>query len=35
MRLTPAERLAPVTPCSVAVVSDNDAGNLGDRLGPT
>ena len=24
MRLTPAERLAPVKPCSVAVVSDGD-----------
>jgi Methyltransferase domain len=33
MRLTPAERLMPVTPCSVAVVSDHDAGDFGGRLG--
>ena len=33
MRLTPAERLRPVTPCSVAVVSCNDDNNFGDRLG--
>jgi len=33
MRLTPTERLRPVAPCSVAVISDYDAGNLGDRLG--
>jgi len=33
MRLTPTERLKPVTPCSVAVVSCNDDGNFGDRLG--
>lgn len=33
MRLTPAERLRPVTPCSVAVVSSNDDNNFGDRLG--
>jgi hypothetical protein len=33
MRLTPAERLTAVTPCSVAVVSDHDAGDFGDRLG--
>jgi hypothetical protein len=33
MRLTPADRLAPVAACSVAVISDNDAGHLGDRLG--
>jgi hypothetical protein len=32
MRLTPAERLRPVTPCSVAVVSDSGAG-FGARLG--
>lgn len=33
MRLTPADRLRPVTTCSVAVVSESDAGNFGDRLG--
>ena len=33
MRLTPAERLRPVVSCSIAVISDSDAGNLGDRLG--
>ena len=33
MRLTPTERLRPVASCSVAVISDNDVGNLGDRLG--
>jgi hypothetical protein len=33
MRLTPTERLKPVTPCSIAVISENDVGNLGDRLG--
>ena len=33
MRLTPTERLKLVVPCSVAVISENDAGNLGDRLG--
>ena len=33
MRLTPTERLKPVAPCSVAVISENDAGNLGERLG--
>jgi hypothetical protein len=33
MRLTPTERLKPVTPCSIAVISYNDVGNLGDRLG--
>ncbi len=33
MRLTPSERLRPVVTCNVAVISDNDAGNLGDRLG--
>ena len=33
MRLTPAERLRPIASCSVAVISDSDAGNLGDRLG--
>jgi hypothetical protein len=33
MRLTPTERLRSVAPCSVAVISDNDVGNLGDRLG--
>jgi hypothetical protein len=33
MRLTPTERLMPVAPCSVAVVSYKDIGNFGDRLG--
>jgi Methyltransferase domain len=33
MRLTPAERLMPVTPCSVAVVSGDDTNHFGDRLG--
>jgi len=33
MRLTPAERLMLVTPCSVAVVSDRGAGHFGERLG--
>jgi hypothetical protein len=33
MRLTPTERLRPGAPCSVAVISENDLGNLGDRLG--
>ncbi|HTQ83308.1 MAG TPA: hypothetical protein VMI47_08570 [Pseudolabrys sp.] len=33
MRLTPTERLKPVAPCSVAVISGSDAGDLGSRLG--
>jgi hypothetical protein len=33
MRLTPTERLQPVARCSVAVVSCNNVGNFGDRLG--
>ncbi len=33
MRLTPVDRLAPMQPCSVAVISYNDIGNFGDRLG--
>ena len=33
MRLTPADRLMPVTACTVAVISESDAGNFGDRLG--
>ncbi len=33
MRLTPTERLKLGAPCSVAVISENDAANLGDRLG--
>jgi Methyltransferase domain len=32
MRLTPAERLLPVVPCRVAVVSEHDAGSFGGRL---
>jgi hypothetical protein len=33
MRLTSTERLKPVTACSVAVISDNDIGTFGGRLG--
>ena len=33
MRLKPADRIASVTACNVAVVSESDAGNFGDRLG--
>ena len=33
MRLTPSGRVAPLVPCHVAVVSDSDGGNFGDRLG--
>jgi hypothetical protein len=33
MRLTPTERLKPVTACSIAVVSCNDSDSFGDRLG--
>jgi hypothetical protein len=33
MRLTPIERLKPVTACSVAVISDGDVGTFGGRLG--
>jgi hypothetical protein len=33
MRITPIERLPAVAPCSVAVLSYNDVGNFGDRLG--
>lgn len=33
MRLTPTERMLPAAPCSVAVISDCDARNLGDRIG--
>ena len=33
MRLTPTEWLQPVASCSVAVISDPDGGNFGDRLG--
>ncbi|MBS0247619.1 MAG: methyltransferase domain-containing protein [Proteobacteria bacterium] len=33
MRLTPSSRIAPVVSCHVAVVSESDAGNFGDRLG--
>ena len=35
MRLTPAERLKPLLPCSVAVVSDAGADPFGRRLGLT
>jgi hypothetical protein len=33
IRLRPADRVAAVAPCSVAVVSCYDIGNFGDRLG--
>jgi hypothetical protein len=33
MRLTPLDRQPEITPCSVAVISYNDVGNFGDRLG--
>jgi len=33
MRLSPTERMMPVAPCSVAVISDYDLGGFGDRLG--
>lgn len=33
MRLTPTDRRETINPCSVAVISYNDVGNFGDRLG--
>ncbi|HXI06282.1 MAG: methyltransferase domain-containing protein [Bradyrhizobium sp.] len=33
MRLVPIDRQMPLHPCSVAVISYNDVGNFGDRLG--
>ncbi|MFA6265026.1 MAG: methyltransferase domain-containing protein [Pseudolabrys sp.] len=33
MRLTPTRRVGPVGACDVAVISESDAGNFGDRLG--
>ena len=33
MRLRTAERIAPVTACDIAVVSESDTGTFGDRLG--
>ncbi|MGE5149028.1 MAG: hypothetical protein ACM3II_02810 [Rhodospirillaceae bacterium] len=33
MRLTPTERLSPAVACSVAVVSGDDGGDFGGRLG--
>jgi hypothetical protein len=33
MRLTPIDRQTRINPCSVAVISYNDVGNFGDRLG--
>jgi len=33
MRLAPIDRQVPLNPCSVAVISYNDVGNFGDRLG--
>jgi len=33
MRLTPSERIVPVVPCSVAVISEYDLGGFGERLG--
>jgi hypothetical protein len=33
IRLRPADQVAPLAPCSVAVLSHFDVGNFGDRLG--
>lgn len=33
IRLTPSERIVPVVPCSVAVISEYDLGGFGERLG--
>jgi hypothetical protein len=33
MRLAPVDQQTPMNPCSVAVISYNDVGNFGDRLG--
>jgi hypothetical protein len=33
MRLTPTDRVPAIVPASVAVISFNDVGNFGDRLG--
>src|SRR5689334_3070810 len=33
MRITPKEWLSPLTPCSVAVISDQDSGDFSGRLG--
>lgn len=33
IRLRPSNRVAPLAPCSVAVLSHFDVGNFGDRLG--
>jgi hypothetical protein len=33
MRLTPTNRVAPVSGCDIAVISEGDAGGFGDRLG--
>ncbi|HLH91909.1 MAG TPA: hypothetical protein VKX28_26055 [Xanthobacteraceae bacterium] len=33
IRLRPRDRVAPLAPCSVAVLSHFDVGNFGDRLG--
>ena len=33
MRLKSSDRIAPVTACDIAVVSESDAGTFGDRLG--
>ena len=33
MRLTATNRVAPVSACDVAVISESDSGNFGDRLG--
>ncbi|MGH6663625.1 MAG: hypothetical protein ACREB2_01805 [Pseudolabrys sp.] len=33
MRLTPTERLRPIAPCSVAVISDSNFGSFAGRLG--
>lgn len=33
MRLTPSNRVAPISSCDIAVVTESDAGGFGDRLG--
>jgi len=33
MRLTPVEKIGSVTPSRIAVISETDAGHLGDRIG--
>jgi hypothetical protein len=33
MRITPTEHLAPIAPCNIAVISGNNVGDFGVRLG--